>query len=788
MNDSDNTVRVNPGYALGQLLKALRSTGDTATARAGQWQRILAAMFDGTVRYGSRTPVAETPAWVTLEVAHGGFATGEFLAAGPLMPHELEKLRQVDRPEGVTERAALNAYYLSSAGRAELAALLLSGCYRVTVPEEAALLAVAWLVDHGEAPQAEGILEALAPFFDRLRFFPVPTERPAPTSEGVSVEPASSIVTALRSRRQKPAVAAMKESILVWTPLYDRAVELFLQTVEGEIPRFVTSEMGELLRRADGNRIIEGGWPCRHFPNGWAESARSLLEQYERERAAHQLCGKPEKPKENFALLRGYLARAVESPAELTGRDVGMIRTILASYVISHGAPGSGRLSTTRIAQARNAAILDHAELAKILADRILARGADEGVPNVEDCLVPLTQAEAIALGVEAGVVFPPSLVRKAMRCLEASIETLIAQRLVRSSEGVARLVPHLTAQVRASAIAQPELRRVYESVYRAFRRRRSLLLLNLESQVRLEELPWIAAIRPWLGASDVSRHSSRATMARVTRLVLQSFPQTLLPNKLVRELRALASAAELAIPLVDELAADIFVGAFSEKYLQSAQLAAPALAGTLYEDYYGLPLDRVVALNDLETTRYRTPSSPGLYTICAELAGAKEGNRGSVASNGTLIEQCQILTTHNLAQLIASLELRDELREKFPEFARQCFTWICTRLQLPTDNWRVAMQNVKNAAYAWRQMIFYLSLAKPDEMQRFFAWADEHLRVQREDFQQRFAPAMGGLRAVAAGDRFSEDGWTPTATGRRFLGWTVGRHWLLPARETTSA
>lgn len=787
MNDPDNTLRVNPGYALNQLLQALGSSGDTAAARAAQWRRVLAAMFDGTVRYGSRTPVAETPAWVTLEVAQGGFATGEFLAAGPLMPHELEKLHQVDRSQGVTERAALNAYYLSSAGRAELTALLLSGCYRVTVPEEAALLAIAWLVDHGEAPRAEGILEALAPFFDRLRFYPVPAERPAPTGEGVYVEPASSIDTALRSRRQKPSLAAMKEAILVWTPLYDRTVELFMQTVEGEMPRVAASETGGFLRRADGTPIIEGGWPCRRFPNDWAERARSLLEQYERERATHQLCGKPEKPKENFARLRGYLARAAGSPAELTSRDVGMIRTILASYVTSHGAPGSDRLSTTRMAQARNAALPGHPELAKVLADRIVLRGTDEGVPDVDECLVPLTQAEAITLGVEAGWVFPPSLARKALRCLEAPIETLIARQLVLSSEGVARLVPHLTAQVRASAIAQPELRRVYELVYRAFRRRRSLLLLNLASQVRLEELPWIAALRPWLGASDVSQRSSRAAMVRVTRLALESFPQTILPNKLVRELRTLASAAGLAIPLVDELAADIFVGAFSEKYLQSAQVAASVLAGTLYEDYYGLPLDRVVALNDLEATRYKTPTSAGFYALCAELAGAKERTQWSVASNGTIIEQCQILTTHNLAQLVKDLDILEEIHAGFPELARRCFTWICTRLQLPGNDWYAAMQQVKNAAYAWRQMIFYLSFAEPDETPRFLAWADDHLHTQREDFRQRFAPVMGGLRAVVEGARFGDDGWTPTATGRRFLGWTVGQHWLLPARETTS-
>jgi hypothetical protein len=84
--------------------------------------------------------------------------------------------------------------------------------------------------------------------------------------------------------------------------------------------------------------------------------------------------------------------------------------------------------------------------------------------------------------------------------------------------------------------------------------------------------------------------------------------------------------------------------------------------------------------------------------------------------------------------------------------------------------------------------MIFYLSLAEPDETPRFLAWADNHLRTQSADFAQRFASVMGGLHAVAAGDRFGADGWTPTAACRRFLGWTVGRHWLLPEHETPSA
>ena len=96
-----------------------------------------------------------------------------------------------------------------------------------------------------------------------------------------------------------------------------------------------------------------------------------------------------------------------------------------------------------------------------------------------------------------------------------------------------------------------------------------------------------------------------RKIRLKIDDLAIESFPQTILPNKFVRELRALAAAAEERIPLVDELAADIFMDAFSESYLRSARAAAPVLAGTLYERYYSLPLDRVLALDDVKKDRY---------------------------------------------------------------------------------------------------------------------------------------------------------------------------------------
>ena len=75
LRDSE-TLRVNPGYVMSQLAKALTtstSNDDAETRgrskdRVMRWQSILRNLFKADVSYGSRTPISGTPAWVTLRV------------------------------------------------------------------------------------------------------------------------------------------------------------------------------------------------------------------------------------------------------------------------------------------------------------------------------------------------------------------------------------------------------------------------------------------------------------------------------------------------------------------------------------------------------------------------------------------------------------------------------------------------------------------------------------------------------------------------------------------------
>jgi hypothetical protein len=154
---------------------------------------------------------------------------------------------------------------------------------------------------------------------------------------------------------------------------------------------------------------------------------------------------------------------------------------------------------------------------------------------------------------------------------------------------------------------------------------------------------------------------------------------------------------------------------------------------------------------------------------LCAHLAGGSDRRTFSVAWNGTILEQSQIITTHNLATLFNALDLRAALGPGLGDLATRCFQWVCRSFPRPGDLLR--LRRIKNCAYAWRQMVFFLSLAEPADVERFFDQAAEYLGKRPPS---KAAPLLEALLQChrASPDRPSDV--TP------FLGWTVGKHPLL--------
>lgn len=764
----------SPLYALGQLRRAIASAAaqadpgvaSRAAAKAARWESVLEGMASGSLSVGSRTPVEAVPAWVTLEVAHGGFATGGLLAECPLRPDELAVLGRLpgDVP-GATGRERLNLWYLGDVGLARLGEALSGGRYRVELPEDAALLTVAWLFRNGGEAAALDLVTEIRPFMSRLRFTPQFVSAPRPAGATVRLRDAGSVADELRAVTPRPQIAAMRVTLGTWNPLFDRLVGLWCGTVEGELPH---------LR--DG--AVAGGWPCRRWPPDWRERRHEWLADYRAAADKHGTADSTRAAKSNFTRLRIALQHCETDSRLLTARDVGWIRRALANTLTRHGDPASPARIALRARQAAVAERPAHAAIAQLVAGCLDQYPADGGITSVD------AVTRDIGDGGAAGVQVPPHLRAKVARALEAPVDELVNRRIIGSGEVLASVLPQLTSRVLAAGISDPELGALYEQAYAAFRRRRSLLLLNLEHQVQFEELPWIAAMAPYRARGRVAGAAARQTLVQVTLLAMAGFPQAIIPNKLVREMSTLATQAGIAVPLVEEIAADIFTGTFTDKWRQAAAAASSMLAGTVYARYYDLPDAQAWAPRSATLTiRRGKPTTEDFAESCRTRSAEARANSGSgsfAAVNGAVLEQAQILTTHNLAALTSALGLRDRVAAMSPDLAGRAFTWAVRRQQQPAGHWQARLQAVKNAAYAWRQAIFFLSFCDDSEQAEILTRLRHQVDTSAGNFAARFGPAVDGLAQAISGGRFDAAGRIQgTGSGRRFLGWSVGPHWI---------
>lgn len=782
-NPASGLHSASPGYAGFQLARALAAAEagadpearERARSRAEKWGSVLRGMASGELRVGSRTPSEGVPAWATLEVLTGGFATGMLLAGGPLREHEQALALRLGIPPGDGVRLALNGYFLSEAGVSELQDRLKTGTFEVDVPEEGALPVMAWLLGRGEVARAREVLARIEPFLPRLCFYPRFVERPRRWGTRAHVQDVKSAIQSLEAIGPSQHILTQRETIRVWIPLYDEAVALLLETVEGEAPRFAHGPGAGPV----APRPVVGGWPCRRYPDGWSRRAGAWLGRVAAARAAGTYSARASHRKSSLAQLLPLIAKCAVDPRSLTGPEVGRIRLVLARYVAKHGTPDSATCRGQRGLQDRQARTPLLSSLAGAVISRLRPLPADEGVDSTDAILAPLGPHEAAPCGVDAGTALPECIRRKAQRCLNESVEVLVERGLITSGDALAKVLPQITSGIRSMGIGDPELRPLYAAIDRAFRARRSLLLLDLQSQVKIHELPWVEAIEPFRDGAPSAKRLARQVLVELVGLALTSFPQAILPNKMLQEIGSLAKAAEVRITLVDELAADIFMGRFSPKFTAAAKTAGALLRGSLYARYYGIDFDRIADLPDEEEPKRtfwglgpkKEPSS-AFGDLCAARAGLVSV-LGDPAANGMIIEQQQILTTQNLAVLVSALDLRTTLGPHLIPMATRCFTWICRALSAPARDWHTQLIAVKNSAYAWRQMIFFLSIAPPNDLGAFMLSAEGLLGERPEAFRRRFAPAMAGLHA-ALGNRPAGE------AGRIFLGWAKDRHWLV--------
>ena len=749
---------VNTAYPPARLARLMQSSPNphipadlaaaASNAKVDSWLRAVVGMKTNSLKIGSRQVVEALPVWVTLEVLPGGFASGKPLAA----------LAEDDNP---------NEDFLTEKGAQHLSDMLDTGCYRLQYAEHGALLVVVWLLRNGCVDEANSLMAEIAPYFKMLRFYPEPAETPIELESLVSVYTVSGLIEQLRGlvlrstnleipsvfRRHGNAAALRK-----WMPLTHKTLALFARTIEcSHLPTFEVKtspeQEGKCFKKGKPCRDKEGrciqvmhpdcpchdrklgcGWPLQQFPRGWLDEANVLLLEFEEadmetfrsfrrewnpqacefEVKAHDVKLNHQLTKEGTTLhllitcLKACVAAGAKSGGlaysphllGLNGKLIWRLRDTLAGWNSTRGLPGSDTFNAYM------------APIKRIIVQLDAVMQASDFVPELELRLKEyprergLTPAalEAVLGNVElrgAQRPVPDTLKGLVHRALVGSPDDLIAKGLITSGEMLAGVIPGITASLTSIGFEDPELRPLMCEIRKAFSARRSLLLTNLQSQVKLDELPWAAAIQRRCVPSAAARIAARGALELIVKAALCNFPHTILPNKLLQSIRALADTARIGnLPLVDEIAADIFERRFSQKYLAAARIAASNLGeDSLYTRYYGL----AAAYKRIECD---SMTANDFGALCYELAGVDPGLWGGAGLNGQVIERQQLLTTQNLAVLCRGLELELD----WAALATKTWSWFVDAISNAPGEWGPRLRLRKDAAYAWRQLVYYVS------------------------------------------------------------------------------
>jgi hypothetical protein len=685
---------------------------------------------------------APVPPWVTREVVHSGSALAGPVAGGRLEADEVELSQRLGM--GASRWAILRGY-LTREAMDGLYAELAAGHYEIRVPEDAALLTVAWLVRKGKRQAALEVVTAMGPVADEVRLAPRLTPVPVVPPEHVSRVTAGRTRASLAAAAPSSEVLAQTEALRVWNPLTDDLVALWL----------------EVLPHSESSSPL---------PSAWRRRALAAVQEADRLAAVHTRCGRPSRTTSGLSVMIRHL-RLAATRGRLTVSGWHTVARVVDGTVARRGTPGSPDHERRRAAEARAAAPPTGVAVAHLVAERLRDHPEEDGIVDVDSVLAPVTRQESHASGVPAGTPVPARVRRVVDRARARRLSELLDSGLVPSGHVLAEVVRPLgAASTAAGSDGDPVLATLMSACWRAHERHTSAMDPDLRRRHRFEQLPWVAALG-WRPSRPPGERALRV-VREVAGRALTAFPGRALPGTLVLWMRDLLDGAGVGSQLVDEVHAPHELARHADRHAGAVALTARHLGDTVYGRYFDLDVRVASGLRpagllparvggpSLAATRpprRRVVTGPTLLQHCAQRADVVVG--ASAQADHAVLEQARILVADNVAAL---LELGVAPVADWADLAEAAFSVVCAEVAHSRKHGvgpRASDRAHRRAQVAWRQVVLDLALTDDARRATVLAGMRERLRSERPAVQRWVTPNIRSLEHVVAGGRLRPGG-----------------------------
>ncbi len=756
------------GYSYQRLGEALKQTKHPEQ-QLDAWRALVDRGEDDELGRVFVTQMYECPPWVSIRSSPNQHRFRDFSAGGSMGHQEREIFQNLRQSHGrFTLRTQVNLFYLSDEGQRSLLRALRAGQYILKAPEETALVVFAYLIDMERDDSALEVLLEVGPYLNRLRFFPFLTDERRQWGPLLQLRTVDSLKRYYSNKGCPQQILSMREWHSVWAPLYDDLVELWLSSVQGELPY------------RDSSGQVSGGHPGEVLGGGFWRKRKRWLGLYQRAAKLHPHNRRHLNKKSNFAQLTGLLAEFKGPTKKLSMRQLARLRSCLANTITKHGLPGSEQRMKLRAEGQKMLARVTHDQIAGVLAKR-LEENPYSSALSFEELFKPVS-IEGDSLEV------PGHLLGKGKECVAAPIASgLDSSRLFGNADSFLRALAIVLGNYHSAELSDDHARDLSIATYSAFLAGRAALLLDLEKQsvFQFSQLPWVRAL--------LSSGERSVAQKPTAEYLLQRFLLRGMISRSSQEKNLFANRVcqlQGGGPRNGGNCWRDLNGHMTESEQYSAFTAMKSLLGdSLYSRYYGIVWDQSIlekySVDDLYSRLDLRSEWTRDFASCLPLAQASLlGCQPQPEAFVFPYEAERILTGDGLANVCLSLGLTAHLRMQGGTIVEALFSQVRKLLSFVMDNYIDAEGGeqryyrliwTKRAAYTFRNALFILSLVSSDQQRALI----EGLCRSLSD-EAHLSPIGRGLRAIYQGESFDSDGST-TGGGRLFLGDLGENHWALP-------